>query len=120
MTDANQRRAAEVPQQPQIGLEAGQQQEQAHADRAERVEQLELPRVGREDGRERVRVVVTEQRRAQGDSRGQLADDRRQAQALRDLGPYPGRRHQQRQLHQQQKTEWPDRPGMGVCKRPGR
>ena len=98
----DERGATEVAQQPQVRLETGQQQQQAHADGAERVQQVELVRVGREDRRERVRKVVPEQARSQRDAGGQLAHHGRQPEPLRNLRPDARHRHQQRELHQQQ------------------
>ncbi len=98
----DERRAPEIAQEPQIGLEARQQQEQAHADSAEGVEQVHLLRVRGEEGRERRRRIVAEQAGPEDDPPRHLAHHRRQADPLGDLGAETGHGDQQRQLDEQQ------------------
>ena len=114
----DQRRATEVAQQPQVGLEPGQQQQQAHADGAERVEQVELRRVGREDRLERVREVVPEQASAPARSRRSARPPPPGSPSrLAISAPIRATATSSASCTSSKNTAWPDRPGMGVCKR---
>ena len=96
------RGAPEIAQQAQVGLEPGQQQEQAHADDPEGVEQVQLLGARGEDGGERRRRVVAEQAGAERDAARHLADHGRQPDPLGDLRADPRHADQERQLDEQQ------------------
>ena len=114
----DERRAAQVAEQAQVGLESREQEEQRHPHAPERVEQMVLRGLRGKDQLERFGRVVAEQAGAEGDAAQELADHRRKPEALEQLRADPGDRHQQPKLKQQQENRVPGEALDGGVQRP--
>ena len=73
---------ADLPQQPAIDIHSRQQEQEEDAELGHSLKHRLLRRVGREQRALRLRPDEPEKRRAEDNSRQQLADDRRLSQAL--------------------------------------
>ncbi|MET4767245.1 hypothetical protein ABH970_007617 [Bradyrhizobium ottawaense] len=100
---------ADLPNQLEVGLHAGEQQQEQDSELGNAVEHRLLLGCLREDRVLRFRPDPAEQRRSQDDAGEQLADHRGLADALHDLAETATDRDQQHDLRHQQEFGWASR-----------
>ncbi len=94
--------ATEISQEPHVGLQPRDEQQEHHSHAAEGVEQVEMLDVGGEQRGEGAGGVVPKEAGSEGDAGPQLPHHGRQPRPFGQLRAKAGRAHQKRKLNEQQ------------------